>query len=65
MRDAVGRSCQVTAGVHVVVGTAIATVTSALFFAFDAFFSVTRQRVPLKAKLKIGVTEDEGDICTF
>ena len=55
MRDAVGRSCQLSAGIHVVVGTAIATVTSALIFASDTFFSITRQSVPLKANGQIEV----------
>lgn len=53
MRGAVERSCQLRAGIRVV-GTAIAT--------FDAFFSVTRQSVPLKAKAKLRFAEDEGYI---
>jgi hypothetical protein len=62
MRDAVGRSCQLRAGIHVIAGTAIATVTSRLFSAFDAFFSITRQSVPLKASGKLRFAEDEGYI---
>ena len=41
-------------------GTAIATVTSRLVSAFDTFFSVTRQSVPLEAKDKLRFAEDEG-----
>ena len=62
MRGAVERSCQLRAGIRVVVGTAIATVTSGLFSAFDAFFAVTRQSVPLKANGKLRFAEDEGYI---
>ena len=62
IRGAVERSCQQRAGIRVVVGTAIATVTSELFSAFDAFFSVTRQSVPLKANGKLRFAEDEGYI---
>ncbi len=62
MRDAVGRSCQLSAGIHVIAGTAIATLTSALIFASDTFFSVTRQSVPLEAKDKLRFAEDEGYI---
>ena len=62
MRDAVERGCQLRAGIRVVVGTAIATVTSGLFSAFDAFFAVTRQSVPLKANGKLRLAEDEGYI---
>ena len=65
MRGAVGRSCQLRAGIGVVGGTAIATVTSGLSSAFDAFFSVTRQSVPLKAKTKLRFAEDEGYIRIF
>jgi hypothetical protein len=65
MRDAVGRSCQLRAGIHVVAGTAIAPVTSALIFASDTFFSVTRQSVPLEAKDKLRFAEDEGYIRIF
>ncbi len=65
MRGAVERSCQLRAGIRVVVGTAIATVTSGLFSAFDAFFAVTRQSVPLKAKAKLRFAEDEGYIRIF
>jgi hypothetical protein len=61
MRGAVERSCQQRAGICVVVGTAIATVTSGLFSAFDAFFAVTRQSVPLKANGKLRFA-DEGYI---
>ena len=64
MRGAVERSCQLRAGIRVV-GTAIATVTSELFSAFDAFFSVTRQSVPLKAEAKLSFAEDEGYIRIF
>ena len=62
MRGAVERSCQQRAGIRVVVGTAIATVTFGLFSAFDAFFAVTRQSVPLKAREKLRFSEDEGNI---
>ena len=62
MRGAVGRSCQLGAGIGVVEGTAIATVTSGLFSAFDAFFAITRQSVPLKASGKLRFAEDEGYI---
>ena len=62
MRDAVGRSCQLRAGIRVVAGTAIATVTSGLVYASDTFFSITRQSVPLKAKGKLRFAEDEGYI---
>ena len=65
MRDAVGRNCQQRAGIRVVVGTAIATVTLGLFSAFDAFFAVTRQSVPLKANGKLRFAEDEGYIRIF
>jgi len=65
MRGAVERSCQLRAGIRVVVGTAIATVTSGLFSAFDAFFAVTRQSVPLKADGKLRFAEDEGYIRIF
>ena len=65
MRGAVERSCQLRAGIRVVVGTAIATVTSGLFSAFDAFFAVTRQSVFLKAKAKLSLAEDEGYIRIF
>ena len=65
MRGAVGRSCQLRAGIGVVVGTAIATVTSGLVSAFDTFFSVTRQSVPLKAKAKLRFAEDEGYLRIF
>ena len=60
MRDAVGENCQLRAGIRVVAGTAIATVTSGLFSAFDAFFAVTRQSVPLRANGKVRFAEDEG-----
>ena len=63
MRDAVGRSCQLSAGIHVVALPATAIVTSALIFAFDTFFSVTRQSVPLEAKDKLRLAEDEGYLC--
>jgi hypothetical protein len=63
MRDAVGRNCQLKAGVHVVAGTAIATVSSALIFTSDTFFSVTRQSVPLETKDKLRLAEDEGYRC--
>ena len=62
MRGAVERSCQLRAGILVVAGTAIATVTSGFFSAFDAFFAVIRQSVPLKAKAKLRFAEDEGYI---
>jgi hypothetical protein len=62
MRDAVERSYQLRAGIRLVVNTAIATVTSGLFSAFDAFFSITRQSVPLKANGKLRFAEDEGYI---
>jgi hypothetical protein len=65
MRSAVGRSCQLRAGIGVVVGTAIATVTSKLVYASDTFFSITRQSVPLKAKAKLRFAEDEGYIRIF
>ena len=65
MRDAVERSCQLRAGIRVVVGTAIATVTSGLVSASDTFFSITRQSVPLKAKDKLRFAEDEGYIRIF
>jgi hypothetical protein len=65
MRGVVERSCQLRAGIHLVVGTAITTVTSGLFSAFDAFFAVTRQSVPLKAKAKLRFAEDEGYIRIF
>jgi len=60
MRDAVGRICQLRAGTRVVVGTPIATVTPGFFSAFDAFFSITRQSVPLKPKAKLRFAEHEG-----
>jgi len=59
MRDAVGRSCQLRAGIHVIAGTAI---TSALIFASDTFFSVTRQSVPLEVNGHLRFAEDEGYI---
>ena len=62
MRGAVERGCQLRAGIRVVVGTAIATVTFGLFSAFDAFFAVTRQSVPLQASGKLRFAEDEGYI---
>jgi hypothetical protein len=62
MPGAVERSCQQKACIRVVVGTAIATVTSGLFSAFDAFFAVTRQSVPLKANGNLRIAEDEGYI---
>ena len=62
MRDAVGRSCQLRAGIHVIAGTAIATITSALIFASDTFFSVTRQSVPLEVNGQLRFAEDEGYI---
>ena len=62
MRGAVGRSCQLRAGTRVIVGTAIATVTSGLVYGSDTFFSITRQSVPLKAKDKLRFAEDEGYI---
>jgi hypothetical protein len=62
MRDAVERSYQLRAGIRLVVDTAIATVTFGLFCAFDAFFPITRQSVPLKAKAKLRFAEDEGYI---
>jgi hypothetical protein len=65
MRGAVERSCQLRAGIRVVAGTAIATVTSGLFSAFDAFFAITRQSVPLKANVKLRFAEDEGYIRIF
>jgi hypothetical protein len=60
MRDAVGRSRQLRADIHVVAGTAITTVTSALIFGSDTFFSVTRQSVPLEANGQLRFAEDEG-----
>ena len=60
MRDAVGRSRQLRAGIRVVVATAVATVTSALIFASDTFFFVTRQSVPLEANSQLRFAEDEG-----
>jgi hypothetical protein len=65
MRGAVQRSCQQRAGIRVAVGTAITTVTSRLFSAFDAFFAITRQSVPLKASGKLRFAEDEGYIRIF
>jgi hypothetical protein len=65
MRGAVGRSCQLRADIGVVVGTAIATVTSGLVYASDTFFSITRQSVPLKAKDKLRFAKDEGYIRLF
>jgi len=62
MRDAVGRSCQLRAGIRVVVGNAIATITSALIFASNTFFSVTRQSVPLEVNSQLRFAEDEGYI---
>jgi hypothetical protein len=60
MRDAVGKTRQLRAGVRVVAGTAITTLTSALIFASDTFFSVTRQSVPLEAYSQLRFAEDEG-----
>jgi hypothetical protein len=65
MRGAVERSCQLRAGIRLVAGTAIATVTSGLFSAFNAFFAVTPQSVPLKASGKLRFAEDEGYIRIF
>ena len=62
MRDAVGRNCQLRAGIRVVAGTAIATVTRGLVYASDTFFSIIRQSVPLKAREKLRFAEDEGYI---
>jgi tetrahydrodipicolinate N-succinyltransferase len=62
MRDAVGENCQLRAGIRVVAGTAIATVTRGLVYASDTFFSITRQSVPLKAKGKLRFAKDEGCI---
>lgn len=62
MRDAVGRNCQLRAGIGVVVGTAITTVTSRLVYASDTFFSITRQSVPLKTRDKLRFAKDEGYI---
>ncbi len=59
MRGAVGRSRHLKAGISVVVGTAVATVTSGLVSASDTFF-VTRQSVPLEANDKMRIAEDEG-----
>ena len=36
-----------------------------LFSAFDAFFAITRQSVPLKANGKLRFAEDEGYIRIF
>lgn len=65
MRGAVGRSCQLRAGIGVVVGTAVATVTPGLVYASDTFFSITRQSVPLKAKAKLRFAKDEGYVGIF
>ena len=62
MRGAVERVCQLRAGIRVVAGTAIATVTFGLFSAFDAFFAVIRQSVPLKANGKLRFAQNEGYI---
>ena len=62
MRGAVGRSCHLRAGILVVLGTAIAKLTSGLVSASDTFFSVTRQNVPLEAKDKLRFAEDEGSV---
>ena len=64
MRGAVERSCQLRAGIrgcrHRNSDSHIGTLS-----VFDAFFAVTRQSVPLKAKAKLRFAEDEGYICTF
>ena len=60
MGGAVERSCHLRAGILMATGTAIATVVSRLVSASETFFSVTRQGVPLEAKDKMRVAEDEG-----
>ena len=65
IRGAVGRNRHLKAGIHMVVGTAVATVTSGLLSAPDTFFSVTRQSVPLEAKDKMRIAKDEGYVRNY
>jgi hypothetical protein len=66
MRGAVEERCHLRAGILMVAGTAIATVTLGPVSASDPFFSITRQGVPLKAKdKKLRAAEDEGCLRGF
>ena len=63
MRGAVGRSCQLRAGIRVVVGTAIATVTSGLVLLRPIHFSPLPDKAfPSRPMDKLRFAEDEGYI---
>ena len=65
MRDAVERSCQLRAGIRVVVGTAIATVTSGLVLCIRCIFLRYPTKRSPQSQAKLRFAEDEGYIRIF